>query len=542
MKIYIQRIICLILCASSVALGSADQGSKLYEKTIRTVLNDSLKVQPLHALVLGYLGNFEYLSVREQFLDGLPNAYIHALISGYLADSEYLLLSPHAQTIANLLPGEPIILPDSIAHARAISKKNAKIKELLDTNTFNRLKNFIPGLPEEALPATEFIGHTGSILLPAKTLNPTTKQFELTKAAIIAAEQFCQNEKYYFTTAGDKTARIWNIEAETSFILYGHTSPIVKARFTPPAFYRAESAIVTGDEEGTIIYWNFKTNEMVVGHGHKTAITEIIFHVTDGIRMLQTTSQDGQKLIWLVDEQNTDIDGMDDTFQRTVKYSYSTDALKTPALPAPATIKKDSPQAPAPSPQEDREIKAMRQMINHLKQKLIRLTDNIAPLMLNAKKEEVNLRNANKRLESQYLQGNIHYTDVIKLKQAHQSELQSFVDYGYPESLKTHMPIPILRELISDYLNSNGSLGKLFKVNINLQMDIEDLEIKKAIRNYQLKVEEINASNLSPDTKLTVLDQNKKAHIITIEKMRKQQFKKLRTLRDTYQDLVLVKK
>lgn len=233
---------------------------------------------------------------REIIAGFIPADKAHGIIAQYLADSVYLNATKHAATISYLLPAEPIILDDSIAQAIELGKSNNKLAKLLKEHNFDALirnkgQAIINGKLVQLLEKKELIGHTDAILAPAKRLipaNPLELRLDFDPNEVVA--KFAPISKYYVTGSADKTARVWDVEAKKSFILYGHTSGVVQTQFSPDG-----KTVVTGDRNGLVIYWDFIANQSIVCLAHNKEIATIKFFSND---TFLTSCKNKQHYIW----------------------------------------------------------------------------------------------------------------------------------------------------------------------------------------------------------------------------------------------------
>jgi WD40 repeat protein len=207
------------------------------------------------------------------------------LVINYLKHPEhkYIQKIDQADKIQHQLPWTPIILPDTIKQTQAIATSDDWLKDALEKHSLI----LSHGSDKKSTKHYTLTGHIDTILTPRPD-----------DAAACLDKLFGSDNNYIITGSADNTARIWDIKAETSLILYGHEAPVVITAISPN-----QTSVVTGDTNGVLIYWNFITKNIVVCQGHATTITDIKFN--DEGTIMQTKSQDGTAYSWSIEDNTT---------------------------------------------------------------------------------------------------------------------------------------------------------------------------------------------------------------------------------------------
>jgi WD40 repeat protein len=206
-------------------------------------------------------------------------------IIGYLKQPEhtYIHKIEGAEKLTHVLPWQPLILSDTIKQAQALATTSEWLKEHLSKHTLT----ISHGSEKKSTKNYTLIGHIDTILTPRPD-----------NASECLDKLFGPENNYIITGSADNTARIWDIKAETSLILYGHEAPVVITAISPN-----QTSVVTGDSNGVLIYWNFITKNIVVCHGHTTKITDIKFNAEGN--SMRTQAEDGTGHSWKINDTET---------------------------------------------------------------------------------------------------------------------------------------------------------------------------------------------------------------------------------------------
>jgi WD40 repeat protein len=92
-------------------------------------------------------------------------------------------------------------------------------------------------------------------------------------------------------TAGDDTARLWNLSGQQLAVFNGHQGAVRSVSFSPDG-----KRLATAAEDGTARLWNLSGQQLAVFNGHQSAVRSVSFS-PDGKR-LATAAEDGTARLW----------------------------------------------------------------------------------------------------------------------------------------------------------------------------------------------------------------------------------------------------
>jgi WD40 repeat protein len=92
-------------------------------------------------------------------------------------------------------------------------------------------------------------------------------------------------------TAGDDTARLWNLSGQQLAVFNGHQGAVRSVSFSPDG-----KRLATAAEDGTARLWNLSGQQLAVFNGHQRWVNSVSFS-PDG-KMLATAGNDGTARLW----------------------------------------------------------------------------------------------------------------------------------------------------------------------------------------------------------------------------------------------------